>query len=542
MTSSENVVKTYTYYLDGNQATKTEQSNGIAKLTAYTYDGLGRLLEEQEIRNGVITTIGYTYDRQNNRAAMAVTGAESSTTSYAYDANNRLTEEEKTDSEGTTTVAYTYDPNGNQLTRGTALPTATGGDETFVHTHGTGAETLEVNTYDGFNRLTAVNNDQGNVYFTYNPNGLRYTKNTDENSLIHIWDGQNLVADLTDEGVVASYVRALNLIASDTATGRKYYLYNAHGDVVQLSDTDGLVLWYYEYDAFGVERDPHPSDTNPFRYCGEYFDKETGAIYLRARYYNPAIGRFVTADTHWNSGNVIYGDSPIKINEGKDSLGLNIYLPDMNAIMQSGNLYAYGLNNPIMFRDPSGEIVITTTVLLIAAGAVIFGTAGGFVGNGIANKKGATGWSKVGYIAGGATIGAVAGGALGAVAGPIVTSITGIAGVSITASGITTVAATGATVAPALQKLFDSSAGHIFSTAHMKDGLMKLGSSQVDIFNKVTNIANKYSGQWASGSNEIRTVINGTNTTIRFFVQNGKMIKIDAFVGYSERVIGNLIK
>ena len=319
----------YTYYLDGNQATKTEQSNGIAKLTAYTYDGLGRLLEEQEIRNGITTTIGYTYDRQNNRTAMTVTGAESSATTYVYDANNRLTEEEKTTAERTTTIAYTYDANGNQLTRGTALPTPTGGDETFLHGHGnSGDETLEVNTYDGFNRLTAVNNDQGNVYFTYNPDGLRHTKNTDENSLIQIWDGDQLVADLTDEGVVASYVRALNLVAADTASGRKYYLYNAHGDVVQLSDTDGLVLWYYEYDAFGNERDPHPDDTNPFRYCGEYFDKETGTIYLRVRRYNPRTGRFTQEDMY----------------KGDQSSSLSL------------NYYTYCAQNPLSFRDPSGFV------------------------------------------------------------------------------------------------------------------------------------------------------------------------------------------
>lgn len=47
----------------------------------------------------------------------------------------------------------------------------------------------------------------------------------------------------------------------------------------------------YKYDAFGIETDPESLDSNPFRYCGEYFDRETGEIYLRARYYNPVIGR-----------------------------------------------------------------------------------------------------------------------------------------------------------------------------------------------------------------------------------------------------------
>ncbi|MBQ1554791.1 MAG: hypothetical protein IIZ68_04970 [Clostridia bacterium] len=39
------------------------------------------------------------------------------------------------------------------------------------------------------------------------------------------------------------------------------------------------------------------ADPNPFRYCGEYFDVESGAYYLRARYYGPSIGRFTQEDT-----------------------------------------------------------------------------------------------------------------------------------------------------------------------------------------------------------------------------------------------------
>ena len=66
--------------------------------------------------------------------------------------------------------------------------------------------------------------------------------------------------------------------------------------------------------------DPHNGDDNPFRYSGEYYDEETGFIYLRARYYDPTIGRFISED-------------PIR-----DGL----------------NWYAYCNNNPVMYVDPSG--------------------------------------------------------------------------------------------------------------------------------------------------------------------------------------------
>ena len=68
------------------------------------------------------------------------------------------------------------------------------------------------------------------------------------------------------------------------------------------------------------------NDTNPFRYCGEYYDNETESIYLRARNYDPGIGRFTSEDPHWTVDNMIYGDKDTKI-------------PDIKSIMQS-NIYA----------------------------------------------------------------------------------------------------------------------------------------------------------------------------------------------------------
>ena len=80
----------------------------------------------------------------------------------------------------------------------------------------------------------------------------------------------------------------------------------------------------------------------------------------------------MTEDTHWNPSNMIYGDNPVKWNEcendKKDPLGLNTYTlkPDMSAIMQSGNLYAYCMNNPIIFIDPSGNsLTLTAGVAII---------------------------------------------------------------------------------------------------------------------------------------------------------------------------------
>ena len=211
---------------------------------------------------------------------------------------------------------------------------------------------------------------------------------------------------------------------SPGVVSRKYYLYNGHGDVVQLIDATNQVLWYYDYDAFGnllTERDP--GDGNAFLYGGEYFDNEIGTYYLRARYYAPLTGRFLTADS---------------------VLSVTHTMPNGQEIIDplSLNLYTYSHNNPIYYQDPGGHFVITTTVLVCIGLAAVLGTVGGFVGNHIANINDVASEDKWKYIAGGAVLGAAVGATGGYLAGPAIASATGIGGISVTGAGIATVAST----------------------------------------------------------------------------------------------------
>ena len=172
----------------------------------------------------------------------------------------------------------------------------------------------------------------------------------------YLLDGGNVVAELEDDALSASYLRGANLIFR-TTSATEYYTFNAHGDVVGLVSAAGTQTKTYDYDAFGNEKDRLGSDPNPFRYCGEYFDVESGAYYLRARYYDPSVGRFTQEDTHWNTSNMIYGDEPQQIGEYEDPLGTSryVYAPQITAVMQAGCLYGYGLNNPVKWRDPTGR-------------------------------------------------------------------------------------------------------------------------------------------------------------------------------------------
>ena len=165
-----------------------------------------------------------------------------------------------------------------------------------------------------------------------------------------------------------------------------------HGDTVLLT-SGNTVVRDYEYDAYGKERGISPADENPFRYSGEYFDSETGFIYLRNRYYDPSSARFISEDTHWNTKNMISGDYEQELttdafdikNEAKgELLNSELQLPEnevitpyANAITQSGNLYPYCMANPVKYQDPEGEVgelaiaAASTTIAPVAAPVVI---------------------------------------------------------------------------------------------------------------------------------------------------------------------------
>ena len=217
--------------------------------------------------------------------------------------------------------------------------------------------------YNGFNQLVILKQGEGGAAYGYNASGIRVSKQVGDTYTYYLLDGGDVVAECTDDALSAIYLRGFNLIYRTTADGTDYYLHDAHGDVVALTDDFGAVTKRYAYDAFGNEENPEDSDTNPFRYCGEYFDKETRTYYLRARYYDPAIGRFTQQDPHWSPANMIYGDNPRKIYERQDVLGLSTctYAPEISAIMQSGNLYVYCTNSPVMYHDPSGQNSLALT-------------------------------------------------------------------------------------------------------------------------------------------------------------------------------------
>ena len=174
---------------------------------------------------------------------------------------------------------------------------------------------------------------------------MLYTKQTGTNATAkqtYIWSDGQIVYEQTGTDNIGATVYTYGLTrlsakertvssASSPQVVLHFYRYNAHGDVVRLVSTSGVSVKIYEYDAFGNERNATPGDTNPFRYCGEYYDTATQKYFLRARWYDPATGRFTQQDSWAYMG------------------GANGY-----------NRYTYCLGNPISFIDPSGNVIIVT--------------------------------------------------------------------------------------------------------------------------------------------------------------------------------------
>lgn len=198
---------------------------------------------------------------------------ESLVTEYAYDLNDRLITETK---DGVTTF-YSYDNNGNMLGKS---------DGTSVVTQ----------TFDLLNRMTSFSDGETTASYTYNPDNMRRSKTVNGVKTEHVWVGSDIALDITGSSVV-SYMQGIK-------SNYGWYVYNAHGDVVQLCDNNGVVTKSYDYDPYGNQlTEADALDKNPYRYSGEYYDAESGYIYLRARYYDSATGRFISEDPAFDGFN-----------------------------------------------------------------------------------------------------------------------------------------------------------------------------------------------------------------------------------------------
>ena len=339
--TGKGVVSKYssTYLKNGQKAEEVstvmdKKGKSTKKTAAYTYDMLGRITRETKTGR---EDISYTYDANNNRKQMTIGNK---TTAYQYNKNDELlrTDTLHTDTEKNDVVIYKNDKNGNQLAtvNRSEIP-AEAKDTSYIDVDVTlGDNQLNdnvVNHYNALNQLTETLTKNYKVSFTYDAEGLRTGKTVNGEKTVYVWDGDQVVMELSKGGAVQKrYIRGNDLVYADKGenTEKTYYVTDMHGNVVQLLDESGNVTKTYEYDSFGNEVKPEKKDENPYRYCGEYYDKETEEVYLRARYYESSVGRFITRDTYTGES-----DEPLSL-----------------------HLYTYCENDGVNAWDPSGHYKI----------------------------------------------------------------------------------------------------------------------------------------------------------------------------------------
>ena len=398
----------YTYDKDGRE----KEVRVAGKFTRSTdYDNLGRVTKQSFSAENGDTSMSMTYkypDAEKNKeyALPSEMDVQECSYRYKYDRNGNITEIQRVPHKGSTekilkdtfqydernqlirensqsqdkTIVYAYDQGGNlksvkeyAYTEGT-LPETPVHEETGTYSSTWKDQLLNWDgtamTYDAVGnmltrgdtvytwtmgrKLACVDNGRKAQYF-YDHTGARVKKVVD-GVITNYHMAGDLLASETCNGGTTWYVydSGANLVAIIIAGKYYYYVRNVQNDIVALVDDSGKTVVNYVYDSWGklLSITGSLKDTvgiqNPFRYRGYYYDNETGMYYLKNRYYDPGLRRFIGSDA---------------ITTVEASL----------ETFHNRNLYIYCNQNPIVRSDSKGNI---WQVLL--AGAVGAGISLGY--------------------------------------------------------------------------------------------------------------------------------------------------------------------
>lgn len=317
LNSGETEISRLSYtYRKNNSLAQTATNTGLAK--TYTYTGLDLTGLQTAFGGATLKQYGYGYDNNRNIISQNDNGT---SYSYTYDVLNRI----KTSTQFNETYSYDLRDNRSSLTsdRAPEIPTSASYQ------------------YDARNRLKNATVDGVSISYSYNGDGLMVGRTKDNETTRYYYDDRGL---LVAEGKVNSGTVSITygyvfdatgkLVGRQAAneTGLQYYVTNGHGDVIELRDASGNILNSYSYDIWGNPLTVQEAVPNSLRYSGEYWDSDTKLQYLRARWYDPATARFIGEDTY----------------EGEQTNPLTL------------NLYTYVHNNPLIYKDPTGNYCVSS--------------------------------------------------------------------------------------------------------------------------------------------------------------------------------------
>ncbi len=262
--------------------------------------------------------------------------------------------------------------------------------------------------YNYRNQLVEVKSPDGEATYAYDAIGRRIYKNYKGTTTHYTWAGQQLISEVSSyRGAQQSRVDYLwhpemPVPLAMRVGGYVYYIHTGiRSEPLCMTDRDGKVVWFAEYDAFGRAKILVNEIRQPFRLAGQYFDEETDLHYNLARYYDPRLGRYLTRDPLFEEGG-------------------------------GCNFYTYCDGDPINRLDPEGEFIFTACLIGAGIGALIGGGVEWY-----RQKKAIERGEQKGYDGWGIAKGAAVGGVIGAVGGGVGAAVEGAfaAGVTATVAG-----------------------------------------------------------------------------------------------------------
>jgi RHS repeat-associated protein len=308
-----NNTTTYAYDAANNVATAT-LPNGVQSL--YSYDALNRVSTVASQNAGYAYVLGPT---GNRTGATELNGR---TLSWSYDGINRLTNETisgdpASDNNGSAT--YGLDPVGNRLSSNSSLSAVSSGSFGYNADDQISSENYDANgntirdangnafTFDSENHMTTMRSGSTLVTMKYDAFGNRVSKTVNGVTTQYLVEDDvnptglpQVIEEVQNGAAVRSYTYGLQRISQNQVVNNtwtpSFYGYDGFGSVRQLTNATGAVTDSYEYDAFGNSFTKSGTTPNNYLYRGEQFDSDLGLYYLRARYYNPANGRFLSRD------------------------------------------------------------------------------------------------------------------------------------------------------------------------------------------------------------------------------------------------------
>ncbi len=284
--------------------TTTAEGSGSYETEEFEYDFLDRLITVSDAYNE-----SYEYDTIGNMVTH-------NGVSYTYPTNGIKPHAVSSVSGNN----YVYDNNGNMTTRGS-----------------------QILTWDVENRVTSIT---GGASFVYDGDGNRVKKTENDETILYV--NKYFEKNLDTEEVTTYYYLGDKLIAKRTGSTLDYIHQDSLNSTSVVSDDDGNLVSSINYLPFGDCRFSQGTLGTDKRFTGQRLDN-TGLYYYNARYYDPTIGRFISADPITHS-------EPLP--KGQIIKGLTIYSTSVQYFTgqsqtptvinpQEHNRYSYALNNPL---------------------------------------------------------------------------------------------------------------------------------------------------------------------------------------------------